>query len=159
MSSRFSTADMHLLYCVETTSGTRPTTGYTEIPEVKSVPSFNPQPDSIETTTLAETEYRTYVKGLKSLDGALDFGANLTADLISTWETMVSAYGTGKAANPEKATWFCVMHAGLAKAVFFKGEPANLGLDQADVGNPLETTLYITPQSAPEWQTKPTVTT
>lgn len=43
-SPRLSTAGMTLQYAVETSAGTRPTTGYTKIPEVKSMPSFNPSP-------------------------------------------------------------------------------------------------------------------
>lgn len=157
MSQRYSTAGMYLCYCVETTKGTRPTTGYTLIPEVKSMPSFNPAPETIESTTLLETEYKTYVAGLKDLGGSLEYGANLTADLITAWETLVSAHAT--AAQSDKATWFAVVHPKLEKAVFFEGEPSPLGLNEASVGSMAETTLYITPNSAPEWQTKPTLTT
>lgn len=159
MSTRLSTAGMSLQYCVETTAGTRPTTGYTTIDEVKSIPSFNPQPETIDSTTLAETVYRTYVAGLKDMSGALEFGANLTDDLITAWDTLVTAYTTGQSATPAKATWFAVVHPKLSKAVFFKGEPSPIGLDEASVGSMLETTLYITPNSAPELQAKPTVST
>lgn len=61
-SPRLSTAGMTLQYAVETSAGTRPTTGYTKIPEVKSMPSFNPSPNTIDSTTLEETEYMTYVQ-------------------------------------------------------------------------------------------------
>jgi hypothetical protein len=37
------------------------------------MPSFNPAPNTIDSTTLAETEYMTYVKGLKDLGGALEY--------------------------------------------------------------------------------------
>lgn len=154
MSERFSTAGMLLVYAVEATAGTRPTTGYVKIPEVKSMPSFNPAPETIQSTTLEETEYHTYVEGLKDLGGALEFGANLTADLISAWETCNTAHD---ALTEGKAMWFAVVHPKLEKAVFFKGDPSPLGLNEATVGSMAETTLYITPNSAPEWQTKPTI--
>lgn len=154
MSQRFSTAGMLLVYAVEATAGTRPTTGYTKIPEVKSMPSFNPAPETIQSTTLEETEYHTYVEGLKDLGGALEFGANLTADLITAWETCNTAHD---ALTDGKAMWFAVVHPKLEKAVFFKGDPSPLGLNEATVGSMAETTLYITPNSAPEWQTKPTI--
>lgn len=154
MSQRFSTAGMLLVYAVEATAGTRPTTGYVKIPEVKSMPSFNPAPETIQSTTLEETEYHTYVEGLKDLGGALEFGANLTADLISAWETCNTAHD---ALTEGKAMWFAVVHPKLEKAVFFKGDPSPLGLNEATVGSMAETTLYITPNSAPEWQTKPTI--
>jgi len=148
---------MYLCYAVETTAGTRPTTGYTVIPEVKTMPSFNPAPDAIDSTTLMETEYRTYVEGLKNLGGALEYGANLTADLITAWETCNSAHDT--AAADGKATWFAVVHPKLDDAVFFEGDPSPLGLNEASVGAMAETTLYITPNSAPKWETKPTLAT
>lgn len=154
MSERFSTAGMLLVYAVEATAGTRPTTGYVKIPEVKSMPSFNPAPETIQSTTLEETEYHTYVEGLKDLGGALEFGANLTADLITAWETCNTAHD---ALTEGKAMWFAVVHPKLDKAVFFKGDPSPLGLNEATVGGMAETTLYITPNSAPEWQTKPTI--
>jgi hypothetical protein len=47
---------MQLFYVCETNAGTRPTSGLTKIPEVKSIPSFNPAPDVIDSTTLEETE-------------------------------------------------------------------------------------------------------
>lgn len=56
MSERFSTAGMYLCYAPEATKGTRPTTGYIRIHEIKSMPSFNPAPETIESTTLDETE-------------------------------------------------------------------------------------------------------
>ena len=157
MSQRVSTAGMWLAYCVETTSGTMPTTGFIKIPEVKSAPSFNPTPDSIESTTLEETEFRTYVAGLKSLDGSLGFTANLTDDLMTAWGTLQTAYATGQAATPAKATWFCLAHPKLAKAVMWKGEPSPIGLNEVSVGAMAETTLYISASSAPSLQTKPTL--
>ena len=154
-SPRYSTAGMFLCYAVETTAGTRPTSGYTTIPEVKSMPSFNPAPETIDSTTLLETEFRTYVEGLKDLGGALEYGANLTADLITAWAACNSAHD---ALTDGKAMWFAVVHPKLEQAVFFQGDPAPLGLNEATVGGMAETTLYITPNSAPTWAAKPSNT-
>ena len=147
---------MYLCYATESTAGSRPTSGYVKIPEIKSMPSFNPSPETIQSTTLEETEYHTYVEGLKDLGGALEFGANLTADLITAWATCNSAHD---ALTAGKAMWFAVVHPKLDKAVFFQGDPSPLGLNEATVGSMAETTLYITPNSAPEWQNKPTLST
>lgn len=153
MSQRFSTAGMYLCYA---TGATRPSSGYTVVPEIKGIPSFNPSPESIDSTTLLETEFRTFVEGLKSLDGALEFSANLTEDLITTWNACNAAHDALTTGN---AMWFAVVHPKLSKAVFFEGDPSPLGLNEAQVGAMLETTLYVTANSAPEWQTKPTITT
>ena len=154
MSERLSTAGMKLMYAVEATAGTRPTSGYKAIPEIKSMPSFNPAPNTIESTTLEETEYMTYVKGLKDLGGALEYGANLTEDLIDFWDELMGDYET--AASAGKAMWFAVVHPKLSKATYYKGEPAPLGFNEAEVGSMAETTLYITPNSAPVMEAKPT---
>lgn len=155
MSQRFSTAGMRLYYAVESSAGTMPTSGLVKIPEIKSVPSFNPAPETIDSTTLEETEYRTYVEGLKDLGGALEFGANLTSELIAAWGTCNTTHDTLTAG---RAMWFYVIHDNLEKAVAFQGDPAPLGLNEASVGSMLETTLYITPNSAPQWVDKPTIT-
>ena len=164
MSQRVSTAGMYLCYAVESSistststseSGGRPTSGYIKIPEIKSMPSFNPAPEVIESTTLEETEYKTYVEGLKDLGGALEFGANLTDDLIDFWEDLLEAYDD--AVEDGLSVWFAVVHPKLAKATFFKGDPAPIGLNEASVSSMAETTLYITPVSAPVLADKPTL--
>lgn len=154
MSERLSTAGMSLMYAVESSAGTRPTSGYKAIPEIKSMPSFNPAPNTIDSTTLAETEYMTYVKGLKDLGGALEYGANLTEDLITFWDTLLDEYDTATAAG--KSVWFAVVHPKLSKATYYVGEPAPIGFNEAEVGAMAETTLYITPNSAPIMDNKPT---
>ena len=65
-----STAGVTLKYAVETTAGTRPTTGYTKFSGLKSTPSLNPQPEAIDATTLDETEYKVTVE-VKDVKGEL----------------------------------------------------------------------------------------
>ena len=153
MAINLSTAGIQLLYAVETTKGVRPTTGYTRIYGVKSTPSLNPSPETLETTTLDETEYKTYIDGLKDLGGALEFTFNLTQDLIDAWDTLMTAYETAKAA--EKATWFTIVIPGLSKSFYFTGNPSNMGLPESSVSSVLEITNYITPTNAPESYDKP----
>ena len=81
MGIALSTAGVTIGYAVEETVGERPTTGYKNIPDVKSIPEMNPEPETLESTTLAETEYKTYIEGLKDLGGALSFTANLQLNL------------------------------------------------------------------------------
>ena len=58
MANEFSTAGIQLGYAVEATAGTRPTTGYTNIPGIKSMPEFNPEPSSLEVTDLSDTVWK-----------------------------------------------------------------------------------------------------
>lgn len=151
---QLSTAGVTLWYAAEATAGTRPTTGYEKISEIKSIPELNPEPDNLETTTLEETEWKTYVPGLKDIGGALSFTANLTEASMTEWEGVVDAYDT--AADENKATWFCIVIPGLTKALYFTGQPSPMGMPAMEVSAVLETTLYITPTGAPQWAAKPT---
>ena len=149
-----STIGVQLWYAVEQTAGTRPTTGYTRIFGIKSTPSLNPSPDTLETTTLDELEYKTYIDGLKDLGGAIEFTFNLTEDLVTAWDTLMTAYTAAKAIG--KATWFTIVVPGLTKSFYFTGNPSNMGLPETSVNTVLEITNYITPTNAPEKFDKPT---
>ncbi len=154
MGVAISTAGVTFGYAVETTKGTRPTSGYTIIPDVKEIPEMNPEPETLETTTLAETEFKTYIEGLKDLGGALSFLANFTNELETVWAGLVTAYKTGIA--DEKATWFEIKHPKIEKSVFFTGQPSAMGLPGMGVSAVLETHLYITPTNEPKWEAKST---
>ena len=156
MGIALSTAGVTVGYAVETTAGTRPTTGFKIIPDIKEIPEMNPEPETLETTTLAATEFKTYIEGLKDLGGALSFLANYTTELETAWSALVEAYKTAKTSG--KAIWFEVKHPTLTKSVFFSGQPSAMGLPAMSVNSILETNLYITPTNAPTWETKSTGT-
>ena len=154
MAINLSTAGIKLKYAVEATAGTRPTSGYKEISGAKSTPSLNPSPDALETTTLDELEYKTYVDGLKDLGGALEFTFNLTEDLVTKWDALMTAYEAGKVDG--KKTWFAIVVPGLTDAFYFPGNPSAMGLPETSVNSVLEITNYITPVGAPVKAAKPT---
>lgn len=156
MAINLSTAGIHLYYAVEETAGTRPTTksAFKDLEGVKSIPSMNPAPETLETTTLNETEYKTYIDGLKDLGGALEFTFNLTQSLVTMWEELMEAYEAAKAAG--KATWFFIDIPGLTEGLYFTGNPSSMGIPEASVSAVLEITNYITPTGAPERAAKPT---
>lgn len=155
MAINLSTAGIHLYYAVEENKGVRPTTksAYKDLVGVKSIPSMNPAPETLETTTLNETEYKTYIDGLKDLGGALEFAFNLTEELRTMWKTLMEAYEAGKEA--EKATWFYIDIPGLSEGLYFTGNPSNMGIPEAGVSSVLEITNYITPTGAPITAAKP----
>ena len=152
-----STAGIYIAYACATTTdtandGDRPTTGYVRLTGAKSTPSFNPAPETLETTTLDETEYKTYIDGLKDLGGALEFTFNLTQELVNQWGTLMNDYNTAKEA--QKRTWFEIVIPGLDKALFFPGNPSEMGLPETSVSSVLEATNYITPVGAPRFEDK-----
>ena len=154
MGIAISTAGVTFGYVVETSKGVRPTSSYILIPDVKSIPEMNPEPETLETTDLSQTEFKTYIEGLKDLGGALSFTANFTEELEDAWGELVETYKTAIASG--LSVWFEVKHPKLEKSVFFTGQPSAMGLPEISVNAVLETNLYVTPTNAPAWETKST---
>jgi hypothetical protein len=90
MGIALSTIGIKVSYAVETTAGTRPTADYTHIPDLKSIPSFNPSPNTADATTFDNTEYTSYVQLLKDLGGALEICALSKVKLIPFSEYAVT---------------------------------------------------------------------
>lgn len=157
MANYLSTIGVHLYYAVEATAGTRPSAkaDYTELVGIKSIPSMNPAPDNLDTTTLNEEEYKTSIPGLKDLGGSLEFGFNMSQELKTAWDALVTADATARASG--KATWFVIDVPGLEEGLYFKGQPSAMGLPEMGVNSVLEVNNTITPTAEPEWAAKPTV--
>ena len=153
MALEFSTAGVTLGYCVETTAGTRPTASYTNIPSVKAVPDFNPEPSNLDVTDLSDTIWKRYIAGLKDPGGALSFTVNLTAAFKTAWETMMTAYSTGLASG--YATWFEVKVPNFY-SLYFSGIPSELGMAAMNVDAVLEDNVYITPNTIHGWDSSST---
>lgn len=154
MAIDLSTAGVTLQYAVETAAGTRPTTGYTALTGIKAIPDINPEPSSLDATTLEEKFSRVYIQGLKDPGGALSFTANLTEEFQSQWEELVSEADT--AAESNLSVWFAVVVPGLTKAYYFAGQVSPLGISAIEVDSVLEIGAYITPTEFHGWDTKPT---
>ena len=153
MAQELSTAGVLLKYCAETTAGTRPTLNYTTIPCIKSIPDFNPEPESLEVTDLSDTTWRRYIPGLRDPGGALAFTANLTTQFKTAWAALVSAYSTALASN--KAVWFEIMVPNFG-SFYFAGIPTELGMTAMDVNAVLEIEAYVTPNQIHGWDTSST---
>lgn len=148
MANEFSTAGAKLGYVAETTAGTRPTSGFTNIPNVKGTPDFNETPDVLDVTDLSDTVYRRGIPGLKGLPDAKGFTCNNTSALRTAWSTLVSAYATAKAAG--KAIWFEISIPD-EDSYYFSGAPVPLGIDGMEVGDVAEITAYIVPNTIEGW--------
>ena len=140
---------MKLKYAVESTSGSRPTSSYTEIPDIKSTPAIDINPNKIEVTDLSD-QYRRYVDGVKDVGDSFDFTANLTAALKTAWASVVSAAAAAKTAS--KATWFEIAIPNF-DSFFFAGMPTELGVNEMGVDAVIESTLHIVPNQIGGWDT------
>lgn len=148
MAVELSTAGIKVKYAMETTAGTRPTTGYTQIPGVKSIPDMNPEPAQLDVTPLDETIQHRYIPGLKDPGGALGLTCNYYADFVTAWETMMTAY---TALTGGKGMWVEFAIPTMTNSFYFRAVPTELGFGGAEVDSVLEITAYLTPNSAPVW--------
>lgn len=135
------TAGVVFSYGVETVAGTKPT-AFTRINGIKSIPSLNPAPQTLDATTLDNVEYKSYVNALKDMGGALEFKFNMSQYLFDTWEQVMEDY---EALTDGKGMWFQITIPGITNSFFFKGEPSALGLPQIETAALLEASVYITP--------------
>ena len=154
MANELSTAGVKVKYIVEATAGTRPTSGYTDIPNIKSTPDLNPEPAGHQVTDLSDEEYHRYIKGLKDIGSSLSFVANNTSAFQTAWATLVTAAET--AAATSKATWFEIAIPGLTNSFFFSADPSPLGLEAMEVDSVAEITAYVTPTGIEGWATAST---
>ena len=143
-------------YCVETTAGNRPSSGYTKLPDIKSIPATDSSPNTADASTFDNTEFTTHIKLLKDLGGALPLTANFTNELYTAWTAMCTAAATGMAANPSKRLWICFDIPGFSNSTYLPIEPSKMGMPEVSANSLIETTLYITPIGEPEFAADPT---
>jgi len=149
----FSSAGVQLRYAVETTAGSRPTTGYKVIPSIKGSPDFNAEPSQLDVTDFSDLVWKRSIAGLRDAGGALAFNANMTRSFMTAWNSLVSAYSTAKASN--KSTWFEVAIPNF-DSFYFAGQPIELGLKAMDVDSVVEADGYVVPNNIFGWATSST---
>ena len=152
MALEFNTIGVKLKWASETSKGSRPTTGFVQIPDIKSTPAIDINPSKIEVSNL-EDEYRRYIDSIKDVGDSFDFTANLTADLKTKWNSCVS---TANAAwESGFATWFEISIPNF-DSFYFAGIPSELGINEMGVDAVIESTLHIVPNQIGGWATAST---
>ena len=154
MANELSTLGIKLYYAPESEAGTKPTTGFVNIPGNISMPELGAEPELIDVTPLEETEYTRNVPGLKTA-GNFSMTANINDDFLTTWDTLMGAYQTARTSG--KSLWFVIVHPKLAKAFWFTGEPVSLPLAEMAVNSAFQTTANVTVNRTAGWADKPTI--
>lgn len=122
------------------TAGAVAPTVWTEIPDLTSTPSLSAEPGTIDTTTLAQTEMKTYIESLLDMGGALGFEGWYTPEIVAAVA----------AANAVTANllWFSITYPSpAAKRIQWKGTVAPVLPGEAAVDGAIPTTVYITPST------------
>lgn len=154
MGLAITTIGLKISYAIEAVAGTRPTTNYIHIPDLKEFPDLDSEPQTADATTFDNLVYTSYVTLLKDLGGALTITGNMTQELKDVWQTMYSNYST--AIKEGKRTWFAVDIPGINEAAYMTTIPSPLGVSALSANSLAEQNLYITPTGEPIWDSKPT---
>lgn len=152
MALEFSTIGVKLGYAVETSAGTRPTTSYINIPDIKNIPGMEMTPSKLEVSNLIDT-VRRFIPGLQDAGDDVAITANLTASLKTTWASLVSAANTAWTSG--KATWFEISIPNF-DSFFFAGIPTEMGFNEMSVDAVAEASLHIIPNQIAGWATAST---
>ena len=112
-------------YCVAATAGVMPTTGYTEIPDIKEAPEIEMTTETLDCSNLSDTITR-YIAGRSDPGGEKAFSANNTSAFRTAWETFVTAAKTAAAAGKETYIAY-IPPEGDDDAFIWIGQPQSLG--------------------------------
>lgn len=123
-----STLGVQVGYCVETTSGTRPTTSYTELSRINSIGDISIDLEQIDASAMVDT----ITKNVAGRGSVSDWSitVNVTPATLTEWETLITA----SQADATLRTWFEITHPSLTDGYFVCAElPSKLpinGLEQ-----------------------------
>ena len=157
MANAVSTAGMLVLYCVEQSAGTRPTSGYTTIPGCKAIPAIFNYPNMLQSTALSATKNHTYIEGLNDTGGSIQLTVNDYDAFRTAWGNCITAY---EGLSGGKEMWFEIRYQDGSNldSFFFPGKPLPLGFGGAEVDSVLENNLNIAPTGDYLFATKSTIT-
>lgn len=143
-------------YAVETTAGTKPT-AFTQLERCNAIGGIPLETERIDASAL-EDEISRYVAGRQDTGGTWSVTFNLSDEVVTQLETMISAYQTAQ--EDGKKMWFEVYSPYLTKAFFVIAQPPK-HIPMPEVGqNELQTvelTLTIEEYKGMDTAIKPTV--
>lgn len=124
MALEISSVGAKVMYCWETTAGTRPTSGYTQLPDVNEAPEQDLSVETIDVSNITDRITR-YAPGRQDPGGDMVFTLNHTDAVIDVWDGLVSSAST---MIPQgKRLWFQYQFPEASKAYFWAGRPMKLG--------------------------------
>jgi len=146
MALEFNTIGVKLGYAVGSGT-TRPTSGYTNIPDIKGLPGIDLTPSKLQVTNLID-KYHRYIAGVLDAGDDIAVTANLTATLKTLWASLVAA--AESAWTSGNSTWFEISIPNF-DSFYFAGIPTEQGFNEMGVDAVAEATLHIIPNQIAGW--------
>lgn len=148
-------AGAKVLWAAETTKGTRPSSGYTELTGITAVPSFGDQPGTVDVTAIANKN-RVYIFDLPDSGGLIALTVNDADDFRTSFASMKSAYDTAVAAD--KGFWVEYQYPSETSidSFFYPAAIHELGFGGWDVGAAMTNSIPIAPAGDYAWASRST---
>lgn len=116
-----STLGVKFGYGVETTAGQCPA-AFTQLERCNAIDGISLPTEQIDASALEDLVTK-YVAGRQDTGGEWNVTFNLTSEVVTQLETMISAYTTGQSASTPLNTWFEVWSPNQTKAFFVVAQP------------------------------------
>lgn len=156
MALEITTVGAKVAYCWETTAGTMPTTGYTELPDVNEAPEFDLSLETIDASNITDKITR-YVEGRQDPGGDASYTLNHTNAVITAWSGLVTTATTNYPLG--KRLWWAYVYPDASDAYFWCGRPLALGSSGIQQNSLSTIPAHCAVNEIGGWKTKPTITT
>lgn len=161
MAGEIAALGVKLLYCAESTAGTRPTTGYKEKATagtlnladfITSITGLTSDIETVETTPLSTPQYgrRQFIPTLYGNDGSIKLNCNINKTSRESWNAICTEHA---ALTGGKSMWWEVVLPGEDKGYFFRGEPIPMQMPDLNVGEAVQGEVQIVESDNEAWQT------
>ena len=118
----------------------RPTTNYYKIPGVTDLPDLDFDPDTIETTSYDNEEFKSYLPGLKDTGGVISLPANYTEYGVGMWDDMAADLE----ADSSIKAWLLIAIKGTTRRWFIPAKLVATGVPTAPVNDKVSTSYKFT---------------
>ena len=151
------TMGIKLYTATETTSGSLPSSGWSEIANIVDLPSYDAARSGLDYTPISETVAHRYIPGLKDGGDSWTLTLNMSESFVTAWNNLegsaTSAFAQGK------ATWFACVVPNWTNALYIAGLPNQILWPGAGVDEVFQGDVSITVTDASKgWAAKPTGT-
>ena len=140
-----SSAGIKLFYTTGALGGTSSaptlpqTPAWVEIPDVTSIPALGGEPNMLDVTTLAETEQKRYIAGLKDGGGSMAYNVLMTQAMLTATDNAATGATAFKISFP----------APLSKEYWYAGKGIKVLPGETEVDGVLSSTFYTSVESTP----------
>lgn len=135
-------------------SSTKPSTGWTELPNVNTAPEFDLAPETIDASDITDKKTR-YVPGRQDPGGDASYTLNHTNNIVDVWNTLATTAETNYADG--KQLWWAYVYPGADDSFFWIGQPLAMGTSGINQNVLSTIPAHCAVNDVIGWDTKPTI--